>query len=84
MSCRIAQRADGLEQLEHRAGPAMGHDQRQSIRMTRADVNEVNVESVDLGDELRQGVQPRLGLAPVVIRAPVAHQRLQLCQLYAL
>ena len=32
----------------------------------RTDVNEVDVQPIDLGHELRQGVQPRLALAPVV------------------
>src|SRR5262249_60372225 len=54
------------------------------MRMTRPDVNEMNVDAVDVRDELRQSVQPRLDLAPVVARAPVAHERLQLLQLDAL
>ena len=48
----IGERADGLEQLDHRAGPAVRDDQRQGVRMPRAHVDEVNVEAVDLGDEL--------------------------------
>ena len=28
---RVGQRADGLEQLDHRAGPAVRHDQRQRV-----------------------------------------------------
>src|SRR5215207_1348829 len=39
--------------------------------MLRANVNEVDVEVVDLGDELRQGVQLRLAFAPVVVARPV-------------
>jgi len=73
----VDERVDGLEQLHHRAGPTMGHDQRQRIGMARLHVDEVDVEAVDLGDELRQGIEPRLGLAPVVAAAPVPHQRLQ-------
>jgi hypothetical protein len=42
-------------------------DQRQRILMLRLDVDEVDVDSVDLGRELRQGVQPCLDLAPVVL-----------------
>jgi hypothetical protein len=38
----------------------------------RANVDEVDVEPVDLGDELRQGPEPRLALAPVVLGFPVA------------
>src|SRR2546426_11567307 len=52
--------------------------------MTRADVYEMNVEPIDRGHELRQGIQLRLRLPPVVARPPVANERLQLFQLDAL
>ena len=52
--------------------------------MLRANVNEMNVEPVDLGDELRQGVQPRLALAPVVICRPVARELLHRRERHAL
>ena len=52
--------------------------------MFRADVNEVNVQPVDLGDELRQGVEPRLDLPPVVIGLPIAHEFLEHRQRHAL
>ena len=41
-------------------------------------------ESVDLGLELRQGVQSRLALAPVVLGRPVAGELLECGQLHAL
>ena len=44
-------------------------------------MDEVNVEIVDLSQELRQGVQPRLDPPKVVLGAPVAHQRLHRGQL---
>src|SRR3712207_135567 len=50
---RVGERADGLEQLDDRAGPAVGHDQRQRILMPRPDVDEVDLDPVDLGRELR-------------------------------
>src|SRR5918995_1506387 len=50
---RVGQRADRLEQLDYRAWPAMGHDQWQRILMPRPDVDEVDVDPVDLGRELR-------------------------------
>jgi hypothetical protein len=50
---RVSERTDGLEQLDDRAGPAVGHDQRQSVLMPRPDVDEVDVDSVDLRKELR-------------------------------
>ena len=47
-------------------------------------MEEVDVEPVDGGDELRQGVELGLGPAPVIIRGPVPDERLQLRQLGAL
>jgi hypothetical protein len=84
MGGRIREWVDDLELLEHRSGPAMGDDHRQSIGMLRADVDEVNVHVIDRCHELRQGVELGLGLPPVVIHPPVPHERLQLCQLHAL
>ena len=81
---RVGERADGLEQLDDRAGPAVRHDQRQRVLVRRADVNEVDVHTVDRGRELRQRVQSRLARAPVVIARPVARKRLHRGQLHAL
>ena len=69
----VDQRVDDLELLDDRAGPAVV-DQRQRIRVARAHVDEVDVQPVDLGDELRQHVQPGLALAPVVFAGPVLRQ----------
>ena len=55
-----------LQLLDDRAGPPVRDDERQRIFMFRANVNEMNVEPIDLGHELRQGVQFRLALAPIV------------------
>src|SRR2546426_11301955 len=52
--------------------------------MFRTHVDEMNVESIDLGDELRKGVQSGLALAPVVFRSPVAREPLDRRELYAL
>src|SRR5713101_1512739 len=52
--------------------------------MFRTNVNEMNVQPIDLGYELRQGVQFRLDLAPVVICRPIARQRLNRRELYSL
>src|SRR5215208_6186810 len=59
----------------------MRHDERQRARVTGPDVDEMDLEAVDLGHELRECVQPRLGLPPVVIRPPVAQDLLQLREL---
>jgi hypothetical protein len=50
---RIGERADDLKQLEDRAGPPVGDDQRQRVLVRRPDMDEVDVEAVDLGLELR-------------------------------
>ena len=63
---------------------AVGDDDRQRIRMTGAEVDELDVEPVDSRDELRKTVQFRLHLSPVIVRAPVANELLQLGQLRAL
>ena len=81
---RVGERADGVQQLEDRAGPAVGHDQRQRVLVRRPHVDEVDVHAVDLGHELRQRVELRLGRAPVVVGRPVARERLQGRQLNAL
>src|SRR5215472_10626428 len=52
----VGQRTDDLQLLDNRAGPAVRDDERQRFLMLRTNVNEVNVESIDLGDEMRQGV----------------------------
>jgi hypothetical protein len=70
----IGQRADDLQLLDDRAGPSVRDDERQCVVMAGADVNEMNVEPVDLGHEVRQGVQPGLASAPVVICRPVARE----------
>ena len=84
MRGRVGQRADDLEQLNHRAGPAVRDDQRQRVRVRRPHVDEVDVLAVDLGLELRQRVQPRFARTPVVIGRPVAGELLDRGQLHAL
>jgi hypothetical protein len=81
---RVGQRLDHLQQLDDRPGPAVGHDQRQGILVGGADVDEVDIDPVDPGHELRQGVQLGLGPAPVVVGPPVANELLHLRQLGAL
>jgi hypothetical protein len=49
---------------------------RQRILVPRHDVDEVDLEPVDLGLELRQRVQSGPARAPVVLAHPVAGERL--------
>ena len=80
----IGERLDDLQLLDDRAGPAVRHDQRQGVFVLRADVDEVDVQPVDLGDEVRHGVEPRLDLAPVVVGLPVAQDLLDGLERHAL
>ena len=83
--CRgIGQRIDDLKLLEDRAGPSVRDDQRQRIFMLRTDVNEMDVQPIDLGDELRVGVQLGLTFAPVVVCRPITCELLKSSELHAL
>jgi hypothetical protein len=62
----IGERLDDLQLLDDRARPPVCDDQRQRILVLGAGVDEVNVQPVDLGQEVRQGLQLPLTLAPVV------------------
>src|SRR5215213_9332220 len=44
---------DDLKLLDDRAGPSVRDDERQHIFMFRTNVNEMNVQPIDLGDEVR-------------------------------
>ena len=70
----VGKRLDDLQLLDDRARPPVRDDQRQRVLVLGADVNEMNVQPVDLGHEVRQGVQLRLALAPVVVCPPVARE----------
>ena len=80
----IGQRIDNLQLLDDRSWPSVRDDKRQRIFMLRTNVNEVNVQPIDLGDELRQRVQSRLNLAPVVFRPPITREGLHGRELHAL
>lgn len=84
VSFGMGERADRADHFQDGARPAVGHEQRQCVGVARTDVNEMDVHPVDLGDELRQGVQAFLQLAPVVGCRPVRAQGLQPRQLHAL
>ena len=47
-------------------------------------MNDVDVDAVDRGDELRQGVEFFLGISPVIVAAPVSDEILNPRQLDAL
>src|SRR5260221_13233929 len=74
---------DNLQLLDDRAGPPVRDDERQRILMFRANVDEMNVEPIDLGHELREGFHLRLALAPIVIRSAIAREGLSRRHLHA-
>jgi hypothetical protein len=44
---------DNFQQLDQRARPSVRDEERHRIFMLRTNVNEMNVQPIDLGDELR-------------------------------
>ena len=56
----IGEWIDDFELLNDRAGPPVRDDERQCIFMFGTNVNEVNVQPIDLGDEVRQGATRNL------------------------
>jgi hypothetical protein len=66
------------------AGPAVRDKQRQRVLVPRLHVDEVDVEPVEPGLELRQGVQSRLEPAHVVVGDPIARELPQHGQLHPL
>ena len=84
MSSRVGQRLDDLQLLDDRAGPAVRDNQRQRVLMLGTDVQEVNVDAIDLGDELRIRIDPRFHLAPVVFMGPVLRELLDGSQRHTL
>jgi hypothetical protein len=53
----IGERLDDLQLLDDRARPPVRDDQRQCGLVLGADVDEMNAQTVDLGYEVREGVQ---------------------------
>ena len=64
------ERLDDLHLLDDRTGPPVRDDDRQRVLVLRAHVDEVNVEPIDLGDELRERVQLRLAACASRSRSP--------------
>src|SRR5690349_16812663 len=80
----IVERADDLHELDDRSRPSVRENDRQSVPVRGAHVDEVNAEPVDLGAVLWEGVEASLEPVPVVLVAPVGDQRLSLLEGYAL
>src|SRR3954452_2594403 len=83
--CRgIGQWIDELELLDNRAGPSVADEERQRLLMFRTNMNEMDIEPIDLGDEVWQILQSLLALAPVVLCRPIARECLHRRELHAL
>jgi hypothetical protein len=80
----IRERLDDLQLLDDRAGPPVRDDQRQRVLVPGADVDEVDGEPVDLGDELRQRLEVRFARPPVIVGRPVARELLHQCERHTL
>ena len=49
----VRERLDDLQLLDDRARPPVRDDQRQRVLVLGANVNEMNVQPIDLGNEVR-------------------------------
>ena len=75
------QQGQDLDELDDRSGPAVADQKREDLLAldlcrVRLQVDEVDVESVDVGLELRELVDHLLLLAPVVVVQPIFAQSL--------
>jgi len=70
----VGERADNVHELDHRTGPAVGHDHRQGVGVGRANMQEVNFQPVDFRFELAKAVQLFFAAAPVIVVEPVVTQ----------
>jgi len=81
---RVGERVDDVQHLDDRAGPAVRDQERERVLVLRRDMDEVDVETVNLGHELWQATQPRLQPPEVVLGLPVACECLDRRELDAL
>ena len=79
----IGERTEKVDELGDRARVPVGDDERQRIRLGRPDVQEVDALAIDRGGELGEPVQHRLVRPPVVLRAPILGQLLQVSERHA-
>ena len=69
----IGERTEHVEELDHRARPAVREHEREGVGLGGAHVQRVDAEPVDLRPDLREGVDP-LGHAEVVAVGPPGAQ----------
>lgn len=67
----VGQRSDHLQEIQHRARPAVRDDQRQRARMRRPNMQEVDGQAVYLHAVLIEAVEPCFAAPPVIAAVPV-------------
>src|SRR4029450_11269727 len=77
------QGVDDLGPVPERPGPAVGEDQRRRVRADPGPAHEVHRHALDLDAVVLVGVDPSLGLAPVVVGPPVVDELLQVGAVHA-
>src|SRR5262245_55146920 len=83
--CRgISRGIDNLQLFNDRARPSVRNNERQSIFMFRANVDEMDIQPIDVCNELWQGLQSSFDLPPIIICSPIMCEFLNRGKLYAL
>ena len=81
---RVGQARDEVEELEHRARPAVQEQQRHRVRPGSRHMQIVQVDPVQRHLELRQRVQPRFLRPPVEPVGPIGRQLPQIGEIRAI
>ena len=84
MGHRIGERADDIHELDDRSRPAVRHDQRTGVRLRRADMHEMDIHSVNLGQVMGILVERILAAFPVIAGPPVIDDGLDVIKRNAL
>ena len=50
--CWVSEWADDVEEFQYRSGPAMGDEKRLRLRVGAPDVEEMDLNTVNFGDEV--------------------------------
>ena len=63
----IGQRRDDIQKFQYRSRPTVSHQQRLCITVRTSDVQKVDGQAINLGDEIVEGGEPRRDSLPVVV-----------------
>src|SRR5206468_12477682 len=78
IACRLGKRPDDLRKLEERSRPTVYEDQWRRLRLTRALMNKMEIDPVDVDLELRKQIERALLRSPIKRCAPVRYERFQI------